>query len=121
MAIIHKELLLKTKCKGTILPKVHENILKMEGKINSYTTRSSGTARYSVATTKYGFVVDIETMECSCGLWQHGGLPCVHGVYVYKSQNRDSRNFVHNNFEKEIFLTAYKHSWTYIMAKNPIS
>ncbi|GAA0176659.1 hypothetical protein LIER_29579 [Lithospermum erythrorhizon] len=97
------------KWKGKVCPRVHETLQEREKLASSYITRASGSSRYSVSTAQHGFVVDTNKMVCSCGLWQLGGVPCVHVVCVYKSLRKDPRLFVHKYFTPDNFLAGYSH------------
>ncbi|GAA0149542.1 hypothetical protein LIER_08691 [Lithospermum erythrorhizon] len=82
MTRIIKECEKKLKCKGPVGPTIDEVLEHMEEKIHDFIVRASGSPRYEVSLAYHSFVVDIEKKECSCGLWQLGGTPCMHGVCI---------------------------------------
>ncbi|GAA0147789.1 hypothetical protein LIER_07405 [Lithospermum erythrorhizon] len=65
----------KLRRKSVICERIDEVLRKREEKIFDFITRPSRSLRYAVTSAKHSFVVDIEKRQCSCGLWQLGGLP----------------------------------------------
>ncbi|GAA0174367.1 hypothetical protein LIER_27770 [Lithospermum erythrorhizon] len=99
----------KMKIKGVVGPNVSKVLREREKHIHEYITRPSGSPRYEVTSAKHSFVVDVEKKICSCGLWQLGGIPCVHVVCVYRSHNKNPRKYVHPILTKPTLLTVYSH------------
>ncbi|GAA0171748.1 hypothetical protein LIER_41213 [Lithospermum erythrorhizon] len=104
---IDKECQKKLRRKGVGYERIDEVLRKREEKIFDLFTRPSGSPRCEVTSAKHIFVIDIEKRQCSCGLWQLGRLPCVHSICVYKSRNKDLRQFIHKDYLKSTWLTIY--------------
>ncbi|GAA0168464.1 hypothetical protein LIER_23176 [Lithospermum erythrorhizon] len=106
---LQQEHVSKSKWQGKVCPRVDELLKLREKHTKAYITRPSGIPRYSVSTGAHSFVVDIAANVCSCGLWQLSGVPCIHGVCVYQSHNKDPRQYVHKDFSTKTFLEVYNH------------
>ena len=106
---IQKERKSKEKLNGDTLPRVEQLLKTRENLSKGYVTTACGRAKYSVSAGVHTFVVDRAKMECSCGLWQLGGIPCVHAVCVYQSINQNPRKYVHKDYSKQVFLEVYDH------------
>ncbi|GAA0152628.1 hypothetical protein LIER_11060 [Lithospermum erythrorhizon] len=107
MTRIEEEREKKLKWKGIVCPRVNETLRLREKKIHEFITRASGSSEYEVTSAKHSFVVDMEKKQCSCGIWQLGGTPCVHAVCVYKARNKDPRKYVHKDFLLSTWFMAY--------------
>ncbi|GAA0149990.1 hypothetical protein LIER_09026 [Lithospermum erythrorhizon] len=110
MARIEEERETKEKRKGLVCPRVDELLKRRSKRSEEYIARSNGSPRYEVSSPNHNFIVNIEKKSCACGLWQLGGVPCVHAVCVYRALNKDPRKFVHEALLKTTFLEVYNHT-----------
>ena len=88
----------KEKWGGIVCPRMERLIESREKLTQKYCTRYAGGRNYEVSTQDHSFVLDVEKQECSCGLWDLSGMPCVHVVCVYTSEHKDPRLFVDKSY-----------------------
>ena len=104
-----KERKAKESMRPDVLPRVEALIKTRERLSRKYITTFCGRGKYSVTGGVHTFVVNRDRKKCTCGLWQLGGIRCVHAVCMYQSINKDPRKFVHKDYSKQTFLKVYDH------------
>ncbi|KAK3198296.1 hypothetical protein Dsin_021711 [Dipteronia sinensis] len=68
----------------------------------------SGNYTYQVrARGEDQFVVDIDNITLACNKWQLIEIPCMYGMTVLLSSNRNPINFIDSKYKKETFIKAY--------------
>ncbi|KAL5579744.1 hypothetical protein UlMin_012186 [Ulmus minor] len=89
-------------------PKVLKYVEKLKLESGSCCSEYSGHYVYQVrGLGDDQFVVDIDKRTCAYKKWQLIGIPCIHGMSVLLSSNRDPLDYVDNVYKKDAFLKAY--------------
>lgn len=105
---------------STLTPSVEEKLMKENSKAQKFEVLcSSGT----VFEVRGGIVnvVNIETWDCTCRMWQLTGLPCIHAIAVLDHLGRSIHNYCSQYFTSDFYRAAYAESINPITGVEKIS
>src|ERR1044072_6304014 len=58
-------------------------------------------------TRQDGFVIDLNTSECSCNFWQLVGIPCKHAISWMNARRDDPEDYVDKAYWMETYARCY--------------
>ncbi|PKU59816.1 hypothetical protein MA16_Dca027652 [Dendrobium catenatum] len=92
--------------KGLLVPHVEDYIRDITTRKEQFIIRLSTSVRAEVEGLNERHEVDIEKKECTCGLWQLSGLPCIHGAaFIGTTQNNLWHSYVDDHYYTYRYVT----------------
>lgn len=68
-----------------------------------------GTFEVEHMISKDRFIVNLDTRNCTCRMWDITGIPCTHGMSAIHFMRHDPADYVHSCFTVEVYKTAYSY------------
>ncbi|WVY90437.1 hypothetical protein V8G54_035951 [Vigna mungo] len=99
-----------TQYQATICPKVWNRFQKESWLGRYWLPRWSGDKLFEVIhISQFGhqFVVNVDTMECTCRKWAITGIPCTHAITAMKFLNINAEHYIDHWFRKSTYEETY--------------
>ncbi|XP_073136524.1 uncharacterized protein [Henckelia pumila] len=92
---------------GDICPNILTKIRKNQDLAGDCSTLYCGLKEYEVETGTEQYIVDLEKMVCTCGMFQLCGYPCAHACASIIQHRLNIDDFVSPCYKKEAYLRTY--------------
>lgn len=92
---------------GDITPYAKDMIRKASEDARGCQIFVSGRGKWEVLDGKTAFPIDLMSMECKCGRWQIGGLPCKHAMKVINNSRLNPHAYVSEYYTVVKYRAAY--------------
>ncbi|XP_052726126.1 uncharacterized protein LOC128194623 [Vigna angularis] len=99
-----------TSYQGSICPKIFSRFQKESWLTRHWLPRWSREKLFEVKhLSEFGqqFVVNIDTMDCTCRKWAITGIPCTHAITAMKFLNINAEDYIGNWFRKSTYEETY--------------
>jgi len=63
---------------------------------------------YNMNQTTEKYMVDLNTMVCTCKRWMLSGIPCCHAITCCKYKALDPANFIPEFYKIEAYVRCYE-------------